>query len=52
MKPWQVAFAAGAGTIVSYLILIACLFAVRRFGPGSLSEWTARFESCAFDYPA
>ena len=36
-QPWQVAVAAGAGTIVSYLVLIACVLAVRRFGPGPLA---------------
>ena len=36
-EPWQVAVAGAAGPIVSYVAVIACLLAVRRFGPGPLS---------------
>lgn len=36
-EPWQVAVSAAAGPLVSYLILLACILAVRRFGPGPLS---------------
>ena len=36
-QPWQVAVAGAAGPIVSYLAVIACVLAVRRFGPGPLS---------------
>ncbi len=36
-QPWQVAVASAAGPLVSYLTAIACVFAVRRFGPGPLS---------------
>ena len=36
-KPWQEAVAGALGPIVSYLTLIACVLAVRRFGPGPLS---------------
>ena len=36
-QPWQVGVGAAAGPAVSYLIAIACVFAVRRFGPGHLS---------------
>ena len=36
-EPWQEAVAAAAGPIVSYLMLIICVLAVRRFGPGPLS---------------
>ena len=36
-QPWQVAVAGAAGPIVSYLIVIACVLAVRRFGPGPFS---------------
>lgn len=36
-EPWQGAVGAAAGPVVSYLILIACVLAVRRFGPGPLS---------------
>lgn len=34
--PWQEAIGAGAGPIVSYLTMIVCVLAVRRFGPGPL----------------
>lgn len=34
--PWQVGVGAAAGPTVSYLTAIACVFAVRRFGPGPL----------------
>ena len=37
VEPWQSAVATAAGPIVSYLIIIACIFAVRRFGPGPFS---------------
>ena len=36
-EPWQVAVSAAAGPIVSYIAIIACVLAVRRFGPGPLS---------------
>lgn len=36
-EPWKVAVGAAAGPVVSYLTLIACVLAVRRFGPGPLS---------------
>ena len=36
-EPWQAAIGAAAGPIVSYLIIIACVLAVRRSGPGPLS---------------
>ncbi len=36
-QPWQEAVAGALGPIVSYLTLIACVLAVRRFGPGPLS---------------
>lgn len=36
-EPWQVAVGAAAGPLVSYLTVIACVLAVRRFGPGPLS---------------
>ena len=35
--PWQEAVGAAAGPIVSYLLIVACVLAVRRFGPGPLS---------------
>ena len=34
--PWQVALAVAAGVIATFLTLIACVVAVRRFGPGPL----------------
>ena len=34
--PWQVAAGAAAGPIVTYLTVIACVLATRRFGPHSL----------------
>ena len=37
VQPWQVAVGVAAGVIVTYLTIIACVFAVRRFGPGPLS---------------
>ena len=37
VPPWQEAVASAAGPIVSYLTLIICVLAVRRFGPGPLS---------------
>ena len=37
VQPWQVAVGVAAGVIVTYLTLIACVLAVRRFGPGPLS---------------
>lgn len=37
VQPWQVAVGVAAGVIVSYLTVIACVLAVRRFGPGPLS---------------
>ena len=37
VQPWQVAVSVAAGVIVSYLTVIACVLAVRRFGPGPLS---------------
>ena len=36
-EPWKVAVALAGGPMVSYLTAIACVFAVRRFGPGPLS---------------
>ncbi len=36
-QPWQEAVAGALGPIFSYLILIACVLAVRRSGPGPLS---------------
>ena len=36
-QPWQVAVVAGAGVVVTYLTVIGCVFAVRRFGPLSLA---------------
>ena len=36
VPPWQEAVGAAAGPIVTYLIIIACTLAVRRFGPGPL----------------
>ena len=36
-EPWQEAVGAAAGPMVSYLIIMACVLAVRRFGPGPLS---------------
>ena len=36
-EPWQVALGAAAGPLVSYLVIIACVLAVRRFGPGPFS---------------
>ena len=36
-EPWQVAVGAAAGPVVSYLVLIACVLAVRRFGPGPIA---------------
>ena len=36
-QPWQEAVGAAAGPFVSYLLIIACVLAVRRFGPGPLS---------------
>ena len=35
-EPWQVAVGVAAGPIASYLTVIACVLAVRRFGPGPL----------------
>ena len=37
VQPWQVAVGVAAGAIVTYLTVIACVLAVRRFGPGLLS---------------
>ena len=37
VQPWQVAVGVAAGVLVSYLTVIACVLAVRRFGPGPLS---------------
>ena len=34
VQPWQVAIGVAAGVIISYLTVIACVLAVRRFGPG------------------
>ena len=36
-KPWQEAVAGALGLIASYVLLIACVLAVRRNGPGPLS---------------
>ncbi len=36
-EPWQVAVSSAAGPMVTYLTVIACVLAVRRFGPGPLS---------------
>ena len=35
-EPWQIAVSSAAGPIVTYLTVIACVLAVRRFGPGPL----------------
>ena len=56
VQPSQVAVGVAAGVIVTYLTVIACLLAVRRFGPGPLSvvlgvglvtplRWLGRFRS-------
>ena len=37
VQPWHVAVGVAAGVIVTYLTIIACVLAVRRFGPGPLS---------------
>ena len=37
VQPWQVAVGVAAGVIVSYLTVIACVLAVRRFGSGLLT---------------
>ena len=37
VQPWQVAVGVAAGVIVTYLTIIACVLAVRRFGLGPLS---------------
>ena len=37
VEPWQVALGTAAGPIVSYLLVIGCVLAVRRRGPGPLS---------------
>ena len=37
VQPWQMAVSVAAGVMVTYLTIIACVFAVRRFGPGPLS---------------
>ncbi len=34
-EPWQEAVGAAAGPIVSYLLVIGCVLALRRFGPGT-----------------
>ena len=47
-QPWQVAVVAAAGPVVSYVIAIACVFAVRRSGPGSQAPWFCR-EDRAFE---
>ena len=36
-EPWKVAASAAAGPIVSYIAIIACVLAIRRFGSGPLS---------------
>ena len=36
-EPWQVAVGVAAGPIASYLLVIACVLAIRRFGPGPFS---------------
>ena len=36
-EPWKIAVGSAAGRIVSYLTAIACVLAVRRFGPGPFS---------------
>ncbi len=36
-EPWHIAVAAAAGPVVTYLTVIACVLAVRRFGPGPLA---------------
>lgn len=36
-QPWQEAVAGALGPILSYVTLIGCVLAVRRFGPGPLS---------------
>ena len=41
-QPWQEAVAGALGPIVSYLTLIACVLAVRRYGPGPLSAGPRR----------
>ena len=37
VQPGQVAVGVAAGAIVTYLTVIACVLAVRQFGPGPLS---------------
>ena len=37
VEPWQVAVGVAAGPILSYLLVIGCVLAIRRFGPGPLS---------------
>ena len=36
-EPWKEAVGAAAGPLVSYLVIIACVLAIRRFGPGPFS---------------
>ena len=36
-EPWHIAVAAAAGPVVTYLTVIVCVLAVRRFGPGPLA---------------
>ena len=36
-EPWHMAVSMGAGPIVTFLMVIACVLAVRRYGPGPLS---------------
>ena len=36
-EPWQEAVGSAGGPIASYLTIIACVLAIRRFGPGPLS---------------
>ena len=41
VEPWQHAIGSAAGPIVTYLTVIACVLAVRRYGPGPLSLFLA-----------
>ena len=36
-EPWKIAVGSAAGPMISYLTAIACVLAVRRFGPGPFS---------------
>lgn len=41
VEPWKEAVASAAGPIVTYLTVIACVLAARRYGPGPLSLFLA-----------